>query len=179
MSNKVGLLAIASAALIPAFCQAQDDFMSENLDADRSETVRTVYDMLRIDAIRAGIAEREALREKMGARPVSNSPNAMRNNANSDAGSKPEPDKPKTDAPAQAPAAQQPAVFDVQAIYGLGEHLYADVSVNGAVVRFMKGQALPLGYAEFRFHLAAINTPCVKLTEQQTVYTTCLVKSGL
>ncbi|WP_122377652.1 hypothetical protein [Pseudomonas cannabina] len=149
---------------------ADDQYTAPSVE--QGPTVKMVNDMLLIDARRAAIAERERLLEALGRKP--------------DKTVKPVSPQPTVEArPAEVttqvkqPEAPAPVVLDLQGIFGLGTNLYADVSINGQVVRFQRGRSLPLGMADYKFHLSSIEVPCVKLKQGDTLFTTCLTASGL
>lgn len=70
--------------------------------------------------------------------------------------------------------------IDVRAIYGVGQVLHADVSVNGALWRYRQGRRWPLGVSDPgaapHYALASIDPPCVRLRgEGESVRTACLL----
>lgn len=172
LSNVLGIafFGIALGALtLPA--EADSEFTATS--AEQGPTVRMVNDMLLIDARRAAIAEREKLLEALGKKVDKSVKQASSTPAVAEA-------KPAEAASqSKQPETPVPVVIDLQGIFGLGTNLYADVSINGQVVRYQRGRSVPLGMADFKYKLSSIEVPCVKIKEGETLFTTCLTTSGL
>jgi len=68
--------------------------------------------------------------------------------------------------------------LDVLAIYGVGKALHADVSVNGRLVRYRAGRAMPVAGGGAvpgeSYALVAIDGPCVRLRRAGEPRTACL-----
>ncbi|WP_141217931.1 hypothetical protein [Bordetella genomosp. 5] len=86
----------------------------------------------------------------------------------------------------RAPVAAGPSVRErgvrVQAIYGIGRHLMADVAIDGDVQRFRSGQeqarrrdARAAGEAGESYRLQRIEPPCVVLRHGSDTLRTCLL----
>ena len=68
--------------------------------------------------------------------------------------------------------------IDVQAIYGVGKALHADISVNGRLARYRAGRAMPLESSGppggEPYALLGIDAPCVRLRKAGEPHTACL-----
>ncbi|MDZ5605288.1 hypothetical protein SJI00_21165 [Pseudomonas sp. RP23018S] len=69
-----------------------------------------------------------------------------------------------------------PFNMEVLGIFGLGNSLMADVSINGSQVRYKRGQTQPVGSASgFPFQLVRIKLPCVKVVDaSKTEHEACM-----
>ncbi|MGP5477575.1 hypothetical protein [Pseudomonas helleri] len=138
-------------------------------ESDTGYMANTVNEMLRIDADRAIISEKKMLMEAQS-----------RFAGNQGSNNIPEQNKvaqeetPKEDL-------SSPVKMEVLGIFGLGENLLVDMSIDNYRVRFKRGISTPLGAsADFPYRLVSINVPCVKISDQKKiVHNTCLSKSGL
>lgn len=74
-----------------------------------------------------------------------------------------------------APEKPKAPVLSVEGIFGPGDQLFADVRIDGRMVRFKKNQRYPLGYdSNFAYQLQSINVPCVRLTGPQGPQKLCI-----
>lgn len=131
---------------------------------------QTVNEMLRIDSDRALLSEQKMLAEAQSRNGGSTNLSGI---LPGEAQAQVEPPKP-TPAP-------PPIRLEVLGIFGLGDNLLADVSIDNSRVRFKRGQSSPLGAGpDFPYQLIAIKVPCVKLVDaNKAEHTVCLSKSGL
>jgi hypothetical protein len=120
----------------------------------------TVLDLLRADARAAAAGKRLDRAQDWLAAPASASSPAARQ------------------APLSETAGNARDRLDVLAIYGVGQALHADVSINGELWRYRQGRRWPQGIddaeAEPRYSLVGIDQPCVRLRWQETRRTACL-----
>lgn len=146
---------------------------NDGQEIQRFNTVmeNTVNGMLLIDANRAVVAEQKMLDEinaRLGGPPATSLNQSDIQQQKSESEAEPVP-------------VVVPVQMDVVGIFGLGNNLLADVMINGAKVRFKRGNAAPLGMnSEYPYRLVGIEAPCVKITDAtKTLRSVCLNKSGL
>lgn len=128
----------------------------------QAEVAITVEQMLVIDTRIALSKEQQREREAMGlkqaplalAAPVSQPAPKVAPIDNQD----------KAEPPA-APEMPKAPTLSVEGIFGLGDQLFAQVLIDGRMVRFKKNQRYPVGYdSAFPYLLVSINVPCIRLT---------------
>lgn len=76
-------------------------------------------------------------------------------------------------------SSRMPDRIDVQAIYGLGKALHADVLINGRLASFRSGRATPIQHgaaaSDEPYSLLGIDVPCVRLRKAGEPHTACLL----
>ncbi|MCD0501899.1 hypothetical protein [Bordetella petrii] len=88
---------------------------------------------------------------------------------------------PRSQAPADrgASASRMPDRIDVQAIYGFGKTLHADVLINGRLASYRSGRAAPMQHgtvaSDEQYSLLGIDVPCVRLRKAGEPHTACLL----
>lgn len=165
-ANRMQILVFAISSSI---CVA----VSANEDPSVAGVAQTVNDMIRIDADRALWTEQKMLAEAQGrlGGPAIVGGATGGNYPGAAPKEEVEPPKPMV----------IPVRMEVLGIFGLGNNLLADVSIDNLRVRFKRGQSAPLGAgADFPYKLISINVPCVKIADaNKTEHNVCLSKSGL